>query len=102
MATRGDGGNCRICGTYIPAGSGVGWGLTLHTDPRDEVFCSESCRQAAKAQRSKMLKKCAGCLWAPVKLCCKLAFNKYTLTIFTAGLSWLTWKGLDKVYGKRH
>jgi len=100
MATRGEGGNCRMCGAYIPPGSGIGWGFTLHPSSNDEVFCSEPCRQAAKAQRSKVLKKLGGCLFAPVKLCVKVFFNKWVLTICTAGLAYFTWKGLDKIYGK--
>ena len=101
MATRGEGGNCRMCGAYIPAGAGVGWGFTLHPSANDEVFCSEPCRQAAKAQRSKALKKLGGCLFAPMRLCIKLFLNIWTLTIFTAGLAYFTWKGLDKIYGKK-
>ena len=36
-----------------------------------------------------------------VKVIVRLFLNKWMLTICTAGLSYIIWKGLDKVYGKK-
>lgn len=42
----------------------------------------------------KLALKCAKIIW-------KVIVNKWVITIFTAGLSYITWKGLDKIYGKK-
>lgn len=99
MATRRDGGNCRMCGMPILPGGGVVMGFTIQGNP--EVFCSEECAKKAREQRNKAI----GCLFKivalPMKAMTKLFFNKYCLTLFTCGMSYLLWKGLDKVYNPK-
>jgi len=98
MATRGDGGNCRMCGRYVSPGSGVGWGFTLHPSSNDEVFCSSECLKKAKAERAKFF----GCIFKmfkiPFVLVKKMIWNKYCVTIFTAGMSYFCWKALNGLY----
>ena len=40
-------------------------------------------------------------LWKVAKFFLRLVFNKYVLTIFTAGISYFVWKGLNAVYAKK-
>lgn len=94
--------NCKQCGQLTDNNNG---------------FCCEACRHeyyvngAGKSSNLyypvkfivwtlprfffKLAMKCAKIIW-------KIMVNKWVVTIFTAGLSWLTWKCLDKVYGKKY
>lgn len=84
-------------------------------------FCSDRCREEYKRNHNGADGNLdiSGCVMAPFLLvgwifkhgwratkwcgciCCKVFFNKYVLTFFTMGMSWATWKLLDKVYGKK-
>lgn len=93
--------NCKQCGQLTDSING---------------FCCEACRNeyyvngAGKSSNLyypikfivwtlprffiKLAVKCAKIIW-------KVIVNKWVITIFTAGLSYFTWKGLDKIYGKK-
>ncbi len=101
MATRGDGGNCRICGKYVSPGSGVSWGFTLHPQNSDEVFCSNACLKKAKAERAKFFGFIFKIVKLPFVIMKKIVWNKYCVTIFTLGGSYFCWKALDGLYNPK-
>lgn len=80
-------------------------------------FCSEACVLAASGStefyRGGILELICFCFYFPFwlgKIVLKMLKNKWVLTIFTAGLSWVAWKMLNAVYapkkaekkGKKH
>lgn len=82
----------------------------FHKDPnnwREGKYICNDCyqkMQAANAKNAKIF--CKLIAWPfklAFKLICALArllFSKWVLTVLTCGMSFLLWKGLDKIYSK--
>ena len=75
-------------------------------NPDGNCLCDD-CYQTYCANQAKAFAFFGKMIWVPLCACLRwclkglvwCCLNKYVVTVCTAGLSWLTWKWLEKVYG---